>query len=151
MKIELRMYGMTIYQFGGSIHSGIQFQHAVTRYGRMVEKNKRLANHKKLYDLWADKFETSIILNGGTTNMDPDNPGTLNIHLNTLVSNGVLVQDFYEPDLGNQLTAICFLVDDRVWNLNKYPTMASIKNLTDDEYHTISFLREFLPTFSLAR
>ncbi len=28
---------------------------------------------------------------------------------------------FCEPDLGDQLTAICFLVDERVWDREKYP------------------------------
>jgi hypothetical protein len=31
------------------------------------------------------------------------------------------VQDFYEPDLGDQLSAICFLVDERVFDKTTYP------------------------------
>jgi hypothetical protein len=32
----------------------------------------------------------------------------------------VLLQEFYEPDLGDQLTAFVFLVDERVFNRTLY-------------------------------
>ena len=35
--------------------------------------------------------------------------------------NGVLLQEFHEPDLGDQLTAFVFLVDERVFNKELYP------------------------------
>jgi hypothetical protein len=34
---------------------------------------------------------------------------------------GIVCQSFYEPDLGDQLTAVVFLVDERVFNKTLYP------------------------------
>ena len=120
-KLELRMYGMVNYQLTG-IQAGIQFAHAIVDYGQYV---KKLGEHKsslnKQYDNWADNWKTVILLNGGTTNNNPDKLGTLNKHLQALKDNNIPCQDFYEPDLGDQLTAICFLVDERVFNKEKYP------------------------------
>jgi hypothetical protein len=60
-------------------------------------------------------------LNGGTTNNNPNKLGTLNKHLQTLRDNSIVCQDFYEPDLGDQLTAVVFIVDERVFNKELYP------------------------------
>jgi hypothetical protein len=38
-----------------------------------------------------------------------------------LNENNVLTSEFYEPDLGDQLTAVVFLVDERVFNRELYP------------------------------
>lgn len=118
MYMEYRMYGLVPYQFSNTAHVGIQFGHAVRRYVRTV---KGIEPFESLEEKWAEKDETFIILNGGTTNLNPERLGTLNKHLATLRANGVLVQDFYEIDLGDQLTAICFLVDERVFNRELYP------------------------------
>ena len=45
----------------------------------------------------------------------------LNKHLARLKNAGIQVQDFYEPDLNDALTAICFLVDERAWDRETYP------------------------------
>jgi hypothetical protein len=117
-KLELRMYGLVAYQLSGTIHAGIQFGHAVVDYGRNIRDVNTL---EKIYNNWADKDKTFIILNGGTTNNNPDRLGTLNKHLNLLNDAGIIVQSFCEPDLGDQLTAIVFLVDERVFNKTLYP------------------------------
>lgn len=121
MNLELRMYGMVNYQLTG-IQAGIQFAHAIVDYGQVV---KKLGEHKqslnKHYDDWADNWKTVILLNGGTTNTNPEKLGTLNKHFQTLLDNKIFCQPFYEPDLGDQLTAICFMVDERVFNKEKYP------------------------------
>lgn len=116
--LEYRMYGLVAYQLSGTIHAGIQFGHAVVDYGRTVEA---LPPHEKIYKKWADKDKTFIILNGGTTNNNPERLGSLNQHMNTLRDNGLLLQEFHEPDLGDQLTAFVFLVDERVFNKTLYP------------------------------
>jgi hypothetical protein len=38
-----------------------------------------------------------------------------------LTDRGILTSDFYEPDLGDQLTAFCLIIDERVFNRKKYP------------------------------
>ena len=123
--LELRMYGLVIYQLTG-IQTGIQFQHAVTEYQRYLgtttdDLGCRLEIGNR-YGLWADKWKTSILLNGGTTNDSEQYVGSKQKYLAELRDNGVHVQTFREPDLGNVLTAMCFIVDERVFDTESYPS-----------------------------
>jgi hypothetical protein len=118
MFLEYRMYGLVAYQLSGTIHAGIQFGHAVVDYGRRVDG---LKPHESIYKKYADEDKTFIILNGGTTNNNPEKLGSLNQHMNIMRENDVFLQEFYEPDLGDQLTAFVFLVDERVFNRDLYP------------------------------
>lgn len=170
--LELRMYGFTPYNLS-DIQKGIQFGHAVVRFGRELTKSKNPTINK--YEDWADNHETFIILNGGTTNKsrgeDGLYKGTLNNNLQTLTETRLQVGTFYEPDLGDQLSAICFLVDERVFDRIRYPNFTPedwkgnegydvdkqykdwLKqfNTTDaNELNQIIFLRDFLPKFNLA-
>ena len=117
MYLEYRMYGLVPYNLS-PIQQGIQFGHAVVEYQQNV---RNLPPHEVIYNKWAQKDKTFIILNGGTTNKTPDKFGTLNQSVATLYFNGVLTSEFYEPDLGDQLTAVVFLVDERVFNRELYP------------------------------
>ena len=111
-KLELRMYGFVNYQLTG-IQMGIQFSHALIEYS--------LINfHSDEYIDWAKYWKTVILLNGGTTNNNPERLGTLNQTYNTLIENGVICSSFTEPDLGDQMTSICFLVDEQVFNREVY-------------------------------
>lgn len=121
MFLEYRMYGMVPYNMS-PIQQGIQFGHAVVDY---AETTRGINPTEKIYRKWAKDDKTFIILNGGTTNINPERLGTLNKHLITLRDNNIPVQDFYEPDLGDQLTAVVFLVDERVFNREVYPDFAS--------------------------
>jgi hypothetical protein len=115
--LEYRMYGLVPYNIS-PIQQAIQYGHAVVRYGRAIQGDKPV---ETIYNKWADNDETFIILNGGTTNKNPEKLGTLNVHYNSLSEYGVRVQPFYEPDLGDQLTAVVFLVDERVYDKVTYP------------------------------
>jgi hypothetical protein len=117
MYLEYRMYGLVPYNLS-PIQQGIQFGHAVVEYQQNV---RNLPPHEAIYNKWAQKDKTFIILNGGTTNNTPDKLGSLNLHLASLYFNGILTSEFYEPDLGDQLTAVVFLVDERVFNRELYP------------------------------
>jgi len=119
--LELRMYGLVNYQLTG-IQQGIQFLHGVVEYGQMA--NEKGGDILEQYNEWADIHKTVILLNGGTTNLNSEKPGTLNQHLQTLKEKGVFCASFHEPDLGNQLTGVVFLVDERVFNKEKYPDFA---------------------------
>lgn len=124
-KLELRMYGLVPYNIS-PIQQAIQFGHAVVEYG---QKMKYLEEHNQSlntqYNDWADNWKTFIILNGGTTNNRTDEVGlpfgTLNNHVLSLMQNKINFATFNEPDLGDQLSAIVFLVDERVFNRKKYP------------------------------
>lgn len=117
---KYRMYGLVPNNIS-SIQKGIQFGHAVVEYG--------ITQRYSEYLRWAAIDKKFIILNGGTTNKNLDRLGTLNNHLETLIKAGVRVEWFEEPDLGDQLTAIVFLVDDRVWDRENFPDY-----VTDDGY-----------------
>ena len=103
-----RMYGMVNYQLSG-IQKGIQFGHAVVEYANDYSRDEE-------YQQWAKNDKTFIILNGGTTNNTRLKEGTLNLYLNEAIERGIPVGEFSEPDLGGQLTAFVFLVDDRVFD-----------------------------------
>jgi hypothetical protein len=126
--LELRMYGLVPYNIS-PIQQAIQFGHAVVEYGQKVKRPPSLTKMSliapTIYDLWADSYKTFIILNGGTTNSRvdiDDNPlGSLNQHVRTLKNMGIDFATFNEPDLGDQLTAVVFIVDERVFNRKKYP------------------------------
>lgn len=116
------MYGLVPYNLS-PIQQGIQYGHAVVEYTVKFRDFPDLVK-------WAEEDKTFIILNGGTTNKDvsitPENPdkhfvGSLNNYKMMLSRKGIKIADFYEPDLGDQLTAVVFLVDERVWDYEKYP------------------------------
>lgn len=146
------MYGMTIYQLSG-IQAGIQFAHAIVEYANV-----------NFYDIeyinWAKIDKTVVLLNGGTTNNSISDQGSINMHLQYLKNLNVKVAEFYEPDLGNQLTAIAFLADERVWDRKKYPDFDNTKQTESqylrkfsrnkDEAIKIYHLRNFLKDFRLA-
>jgi hypothetical protein len=155
------MYGLVPYNIS-PIQQGIQFGHAVVEYGLDYVITSE-------YQKWAKQDKTFIILNGGTTNNNPESLGSLNQHLQTLLDNNVKLATFSEPDLGDQLTAIVFLVDDRVFDKKNWPDYdgpyyADMKTpmeniyyewkmeFSDDEKTSdrIIFLREFLKQFRFA-
>lgn len=117
--LELRMFGLVPYNLS-PIQQGIQSLHGVVNYGQLV---KYCGNPELLeqYNDWADNWKTVILLNGGTTNLNLENLGSLNQHLKTLEQMCVDTATFNEPDLGDQLSAICFIVDERVFNREDYP------------------------------
>jgi hypothetical protein len=159
MFLEYRMYGLVPYNLS-PIQQGIQYGHAVTEYQQMV---KSLPRDGAIFDKWAQKDKTSIILNGGTTNENPEREGTIQQHLRALKDNRIVVSEFREPDLNDTLTGICFLVDERVFNRELYPDFV-IDNDASVEAITAQcemwgekiggdrniFLRTFLPKFRLA-
>jgi hypothetical protein len=111
--LEYRMYGFVPYNLS-PIQQGIQFGHAVVEYALMY-------NDWEEYQKWANTDKTFIVLNGGTTNNKEGSFGTMNMLEIDLRVWKIKYASFNEPDLGDQLTALVFLVDERVWNYEKYP------------------------------
>ena len=122
--LEYRMYGLVPYNIS-SIQSGIQYGHAVVEYGQKV---REYGKPEELYNKWACEDKTFIILNGGTTNEDESSKwyGTLQQHRDKLIENKILISEFKEPDLNNTLTAVVFLVDERVFDKELYPDYVNI-------------------------
>ena len=157
---EYRMYGLVPYNIS-PIQQGIQFGHAVVEYGLEFSETPE-------YQTWARRDKTFIILNGGTTNNTAFIKGTLNNHYFTLTDRCIRVGEFHEPDLGDQLTAVVFLVDDRVydkvvwpdydgpWFADGTPEPTPWWNWkmkfaeTEKEADQIVFMRDFLKQFKLA-
>ena len=120
--LELRMYGLVPYNIS-PIQQGIQFDHAKDTYKLKYGEDEE-------FKVFLQEWLTTIILNGGTSNeghivrhgfKDEMYYGSMQQHLLDLEANGIKVATFYEPDLNSMLTAIVFLVDERVFNKNLYP------------------------------
>ncbi len=173
LELEFRMYGLVPYNLS-PIQQGIQFGHGVVEYMLKYPIDNMVTNETCK---WASEDKTFIILNGGTTNNGLLNPkelgddkklifkGSLNNHALTLNNKGVKIAKFNEPDLGDQLTAVAFLVDERVWNREKYSDRIWYEDKVNevvvsdepDKHYTERlggeknvFLREFLSQFKLA-
>ena len=151
------MYGFVPYQLSG-IQAGIQFGHAVVDFG--LDYYDMLS-----YQQWAKYDKTFIVLNGGTTNLNPDRLGTMNIKKAMLDEAGIPNTAFYEPDLGDQLSAVVFLVDDRIYDKETYPDYENSEffdeedgetlwrrnfNADESDVEQIVFLRSFLKGSKLA-
>ena len=162
-RLDYRMYGLVPYNIS-PIQQGIQFGHAVQEYNNIARKSDMHvkpgdSEYHEFYD-WADKDKTFIILNGGTTNNNSEHWGTLNQAVLELGRLRVQKATFNEPDLGDQLTAVVFLVDERVWDKEKYPEYNP--HHTDMEpwdYYDLLFgedakhileMRDFLSLYKLA-
>ena len=148
------MYGLVPYNIS-PIQQGIQFGHAVVEYS--IGRYGSHADYKK----WSKEDKTFIILNGGTTNNNSeiyDNMGTMNQAVRRLEDICIPHTTFNEPDLGDQLTAVVFLVDERVWDEETYPNyethdgsaQAEAEEIFGDDATWILELREFLSQFKLA-
>ena len=137
-KDDWRMYGLVPYNIS-PIQQGIQFGHAVQEYNNLIhdyQNNDLKLSDVENFDSWRLFGKTFIVLNGGTTNsrIIEDAPfGSLNQHANTLKDLGVVTAEFYEPDLGEQLTAIVFLVPKQVYNKKEFLNFTdyTIENLDD--------------------
>jgi hypothetical protein len=122
--LELRMYGLVMYNIS-PIQQGIQFGHAVVEYAQKWFNDPH-------YQDWAQNWKTFIILNGGTSNhtknryiTDVEHEfGTMEQHSVDLDVHGWKNATFFEPDLNDSLSAIVFLVDERVFNREAYPDYA---------------------------
>lgn len=128
--LEYRMYGFVPYNLS-DIQKGIQFGHAVVEYQLGYGNTKE-------YKQWAKHNKTFIILNGGTSNDGersyynaPKELGSMeNIkaYLKSMPGSGMDSAYFYEPDLNYMLSGIAFLVDERVWDKEKYPATCGPKD-----------------------
>jgi len=115
------MYFLTMYNIS-DIQKGIQCGHAALEYA-LKYKNDDIFNE------FVKNHKTWIILNGGTSkntksiyeNPEKNSIGTMESNLILLNLNEIKTAEFYEPDLNNSLSSICFIVDERVFNKTLYP------------------------------
>lgn len=136
------MYGLVPYNIS-DIQKGIQHGHAVTEYASRFGKTAK-------YLQWSEYHKTVVILNGGTTNTSIDRPGTINLHYNTLIENNVDVAAFFEEDLGDQMTAVAFIADERAFDNGEYPNLKRFlmdKTDNDPEHKLMNFIISHKPDF----
>lgn len=138
-RLQYRLYGFVPYNLS-DIQKGIQYGHACIEYSQKYFKNKD-------YQEWVKLDKTFILLNGGITdNLRLPAQGLQHIK-QQLSKYNIKNATFYEPDLNSSLTAIVFLVDERVYDKLKYP-----EGLKEKEYGGPKniFLRHFLSNYRLA-
>lgn len=128
--LEYRMYFLVPYNIS-PIQQAIQAGHAVVEYGLLNFDQPE-------YQKWAKKDKTFILLNGGTFNDGVTCLGTMNQHLKLLTEQAVRVSEFREPDLNNGLSAIAFLVDERVFDKTKYPNPEQVTSTVDGSLTTLA-------------
>ena len=154
--LELRMYSLVMYNLS-PIQQGIQAYHATIEATQRFNNSNSIS--KENFDNWVKNWKTVIILNGGTSK-------TMDYHVETLLQNKIGFSYFREPDLNSSLSAISFIVDERVFNKEKYPDFTHLNLLTypiqvkaTPDYKAWleniggeknAFLREFLSQFRLA-
>ena len=118
--LELRMYFFVPYNISDT-QKGIQAGHSLGRYAL------KYGRYDPTHIVWEflEKWETFIILNGGTTNSNRDftmiSAGSLNQIADDLFENEIECAYMVEPDLNDALSAVCFICDERVFNKKDYP------------------------------
>lgn len=134
-KDDFRMYGLVPYNIS-SIQQGIQFGHALQEYNNyFIDNLIKDEKEKEAFESWRLFGKTFIILNGGTTNnrlIDGAYVGSLNRTKEELDKNGILNATFKEPDLGEQLTAVVFLVPKQVYNKKQFPDFLEYSQMNSE-------------------
>ena len=111
-ELKLRMYSICLYQLNGR-QVGIQCGHANDMFANKYENHPDSKIYQD-YLKWRRHDMTVILLSAGPSNR-------LLTTITDLVNNDIPHAVFNEEDLYNQPTAVSFLVDERVWNKEKYP------------------------------
>ena len=115
--LEKRMYFLVPYNIS-PIQQAIQAGHAALEYARKYGDDPEFID-------FVDNHKTWIILNGGTTNqirdLDGIPLGTMDQYCDQLLENKIQFSYFNEPDLNGALSALCLIVDERVFNREDYP------------------------------
>lgn len=101
------MYNLVLRQLN-PIQKGVQAAHSIVEYSAKWHKLKE-------YIHWAAVDKTIIILDGGTYQ-------ELKECRNFLDELKIPYATFHEEDLGNILTSISFVVEDKVWDTKEYPS-----------------------------
>ena len=118
--LKYKLYCLVNYQFAGTVHAGIQAFHAG------IEYSNDFGDTPEWYE-FSRKTKAVVFLNGGTTNSSGIDVwggvciGSMQDHIEKLKNNNINYSCFFEPDINNALTSISFLVDERVWDKEKYP------------------------------
>jgi hypothetical protein len=146
MAYKQKMYSIVLRHLSG-IQKGIQHGHSKDAYEKQFSRDKE-------YKHWLEKDKTVIVLQCNSCKEIWDVE-------NKLRENNVKCSVFLEEDLHNIATSISFLVDERVWDLEKYPNVIPTENINgiDSQIEAnkiaygeqVGFLRSLLKQFQLAQ
>ncbi len=103
---KYRMYSLVLRQLN-PIQKGVQSAHSIVEYINKFYKSSE-------YIQWVNVDKTIIMLDGGTYQ-------ELKECRDVLQDLEVPYASFHEKDLGNIVTSISFLVEDKVWDTKAYP------------------------------
>lgn len=149
--LEKRMYFLVPYNIS-PIQQAIQAGHAALEYAHEYKDDPD-------YIDFIENWKTWIILNGGTTNgaQDPDTGfyyGSLDNILGELCdymvehpNDPIKHSHFYEPDLNDALTAICLVVDERVFNREDYPDFGDWYNTNEENLPSLPNLEDYIERY----
>lgn len=113
-KVKYRMYGFAPYQLTG-IQKSIQHSHACMEHILTYKDDPIVSQY-----VFEDK--TIVLLDGGTTNSNPERMGTMELYYKTLTEDfGVKVTKFHEPDLNDAMLGMCFILPDNITQGWQYP------------------------------
>lgn len=120
------------------IDKGIQAAHSIVEYSNLYSENID-------YVIWSYSDKTIVLLNGGTvTDLCDICKELTDLNVNFSI--------FREEDLGEIVTSVAVLVDDRVFAPyeDEGLKIEEVINKSEEE-HRIDFLRELIRTKHLAR
>lgn len=115
--LEYRMYVLSLRQLS-SINKACQGIHVVLEYAQKY-------GNEPDYQKYITTDKTVIMLDGGTS------PEMCEI-IGILAEARINFRYFYEPDLHNLVTSICFLADERVWDKIKYNEILTASLVNSD-------------------
>lgn len=155
-KPKYSMYFFVPYNISGR-QAGIQALHAAMRYGFKY-------NNDEEFREWIQHHETVILLNGGTSNVNTFQTGSMEEKIGYLSSKGIKHTTFNEIDLNYMTSGICFLLDERyfkkdiVWdeliedylNPSDRYEPSKLKEIFGENYHNVIEVRLWLKQFRLA-
>jgi hypothetical protein len=130
---ELRMYTLVLYQLSPS-QAMIQAGHSWIEYGRFMRLKASESQEDKVewavYEKWEGQDKTVYVMNGGSSSMLAESIE----YLKTL---DVKFAVFREPDLYDQVTAVSFIADERIFGK---PSFDTIQDMTVQEIALGSFV-----------
>jgi len=128
--IHQRMYSMVLRQLT-PMQKGIQSLHSVVEYGEMMKQYNVSEVAKKAYEVWANRDKTMIVLDAGTSTDLAD-------VISKLKEIGIPHAVSHEPDLYDCITSVCFIADERVWDVKNYPSYEDYIEMFLKMYNTFT-------------
>lgn len=130
--LKYRMYVLSLRQLS-SINKACQGIHSALEYANKYHEDVE-------YRKYIQEDKTLIMLDGGILS-------DLESIVDTLVANDIKYSYFMEPDLGNIITSVCFIADERVWDENYIKSYMEYYEFFSGFFNTDLQYEDKLPTY----